>query len=91
MDESTERQALNRVLDLILSDETLERAIELAPQYALDAAEVGSSSELKDLIRLRDFRGRWELLATAEDPQAARDLADAWALSAMTGRYGDPV
>lgn len=83
MDESTERQALNRVLDLILSDATLEHAVQLMPDSVKSEAEISSQQNLRDVIRLRDLRGRWELLATAVDPQIASALADAWAMSAI--------
>ena len=83
LDESAERQALNRVLDLILSDETLERAVELAPQPAKSDEEINAATDLRELIRLRDLRGRWELVATANTPQTATDLANAWAASTI--------
>lgn len=83
LDEREERQALNRVLDLILSDATLERAVQLAPQTAKADAGITSAATLREVIRLRDLRGRWELVATGSNPQAAIDMADAWATSAI--------
>jgi uncharacterized protein involved in exopolysaccharide biosynthesis len=83
LDESAERQALNRVLDLILSDETLGRAVQQAPQSAKTDAGINSAADLKEAIRLRDLRGRWELIATANAPQTASDLANAWADSTI--------
>ena len=83
LDESAERQALNRVLDLILSDETLERAVELAPHSARADAKINAAADLREVIRLRDLRGRWELVATANTSQTASDLANAWASSTI--------
>ena len=83
MDESAERQALNRVLDLILSDATLDRAVQLTPASAKVEAEISSQEDFRDVIRVRDLRGRWELLATAMEPQTASALADAWAMAAI--------
>ena len=38
---------------------------------------------LERVVRLRDLRGRWELVATANTPQTASDLANAWAASTI--------
>lgn len=83
LDDSAERQALNRILDLILSDETLERAVQLAPKSAIADAGISATVDLREVIRLRDLRGRWELIATANTPQTASDLANAWADSTI--------
>ena len=83
LDESAERQALNRVLDLIMSDATFGRAVQLAPQSAKSEAGINAAADLREMVRLRDLRGRWELIATASTPQTASDLAEAWAASTI--------
>ena len=83
LDESAERQALNRVLDLILSDDTLLRTLELTPPSSKAEASIAAVADLRQVIRLRDLRGRWELIVTANAPQIVSDLANAWAASAI--------
>ena len=81
--ESAERQALNRALDLILSDATLRQTVELAPQSVKSDASIATIADLREVIRLRDLRGRWELIAAASTPEIASALANAWAVSAV--------
>lgn len=76
---ANEDKALLQVQNLILSDEVFEAAIGLVTDEALRREGISEVPDLRPLVRLERFDGRWDLSVTARDPGHAAELASAWA------------
>lgn len=79
LDEAAERVALLQVQGVLLSDDTLEEAIQEVPAEVLERAGVSGPADLRTAVRLDRFENRWDLSADAPDPQDAAVLANRWA------------
>ncbi len=79
-DEDAERHILARVQDLILSDETIERALDSANQ---GSAAAPSLDEFREQIRLTRIEAEWSLAVTDVSSGRAAELANAWAAASL--------
>ena len=84
MDDAVKDYIVLRVRDLLLSDETLQRAVDTLRETP-GLNQLPSDPEgLRGQIRLAEEGSRWELVGWAQTPEGAAAIANAWADSALT-------
>ncbi len=84
IDDFTVVQANDRVRALILSDDTLERALDLLPESASKIEAFDSIGSFRSALRISNSPASFELLVYANDPALAAEGANAWAEASMT-------
>jgi hypothetical protein len=90
IDDITVVQATDRVRALILSDETLEKALELLSESAYEKGGFDSIASFRSALRIAQHPASFELLVYTDEPKMAVAGANAWAkasLSALDEAY----
>jgi uncharacterized protein involved in exopolysaccharide biosynthesis len=80
LSEDAAREAFLEVQNLLLSDETLQGAIDLLPP---GTTSPNSIAAFRRTIRLERFDPKWDLQVLSTDSQQAAQWANAWARSAL--------
>jgi hypothetical protein len=83
IDDFTVVQATDRVRALILSDDTLEKALILLSESASGMDEFDSIAAYRSALRITNHPASFELLVYAHDPDLATDGANAWAQASL--------
>ena len=83
LDPLTERKALDRVRGLLLSDDVLQRAINMIKGSIEGDEGLTDMSELRRRLRIGEKGGRWELSVVSGQPDLAAITANAWADAAL--------
>ncbi len=78
-----EDRVLDRVRQVILSDETMEATLERLRNSPDDSAAYATVSDLRDALRLDQRLSRWEFLAFDRDPARAARVANTWSEVAL--------
>lgn len=83
MDAVVQQHALDRVRSLLLSDETLEGALERVRTAAGNTDPAVDLRDFRRNIRLTERGSSWGLKVINADPVVASEIANAWAKSAI--------
>jgi uncharacterized protein involved in exopolysaccharide biosynthesis len=85
LDDQSERESWLRVQEFLLSDGVLQAAIDRSGPDARLSELAPSPGDLRELIRLDRFEGRWDLTVETPDAEASAAAANAWASAAVEG------
>ncbi|HLE03204.1 MAG TPA: hypothetical protein VI729_01130 [Anaerolineales bacterium] len=83
MDDPVTNYVVLRVRDLLLSDETMQRAVDTLGETPGLAQIPSDPVALRSQIRLAEEDSRWQLVSWASTPEAAAAIANSWAESAL--------
>ncbi|HLC03350.1 MAG TPA: hypothetical protein VJK02_09960 [Anaerolineales bacterium] len=83
MDDTVTSYVGLRVRDLLLSDETIQAAVEGLHSTARSASAPADVQEFRSRIWLAEEGSRWELAARGLTPEESAAIADAWAESSL--------
>jgi uncharacterized protein involved in exopolysaccharide biosynthesis len=82
-DDVTVVQATDRVRALILSDDTLEKALDLLSVSTDEMGEFDSIASFRSALRITNRPASFELLVYANEPTLAAEVANAWAEASL--------
>lgn len=83
LDEDAKNAVMFRVQSLLLSDQTLDRALGMLALDLASQALPADVTSLRDQLNLTRIESSWQLSARAKSPSVAAGLANAWAEAAI--------